>query len=110
MARLKEKGRQEYHQHRTIHFPWGSRTLLEQKDGYTVFRLLIYPSSTLQVEVAAAVAMHLVVVKGPARIDANGKTQRLNQGKALTVSSPGVVSIENKSQEPIYLIQIQLGA
>ena len=110
VARLKEKGRQEYHQHRTVHFPWGSRTLLEQKDGYTVFRLLIYPLSTLQAEVAAAAAMHLIVVKGPARIDANGKTQRLNQGKALTVSAPGVVSIENKSQEPIYLIQVQLDA
>ena len=110
VARLKAKGRQEYHQHRSIHFPWGSRTLLEQKDGYTVFRLLVYPSSTLQAEVAAGACMHLIAVKGPARVDAIGKTQSLNQGQALTVSKPGVVRIENKSEEPIYLIQVQLGA
>ena len=110
VSRLKAKGRKEYHQHRTIHFPWGSRTLLEQKDSHTVFRLLVYPSSTLQTEVAAGASMHLMVVKGAARIDANGKKQSLNQGKALTVSKPGPISIENKSEEPIYLIQVQLGA
>jgi len=109
VARLKAKGRKEYHQHRTIHFPWGSRTLLEQKDSHTVFRLLVYPSSTLQAEVAAGASMHLMVVKGSARIDANGKKQNLMQGKALTVSKPGPISIENKSEEPIYLIQVQLG-
>jgi mannose-1-phosphate guanylyltransferase/mannose-6-phosphate isomerase len=109
VARLKAKGRKEYHQHRTIHFPWGSRTLLEQKDSHTVFRLLVYPSSTLQTEVAAGACMHLMVVKGSARIDANGKKQNLTQGKALTVSKPGPISIENKSEEPIYLVQVQLG-
>ena len=110
VARLKAKGRKEYHQHRSIHFPWGSRTLLEQKDSHTVFRLLVYPSSTLQTEVAAGASMHLIVVKGPARVDANGKTHSLNQGKALTVSAAGVVSIENKSEEPIYLVQVQQDA
>jgi mannose-1-phosphate guanylyltransferase/mannose-6-phosphate isomerase len=109
VARLKEKGRKEYRQHRTIHFPWGSRTLLEKKDGYTVFRLQVYPSSSLQAEVAPGASMHLIVVKGPVRVEANGKKQSLKKGKALTVSRPGVVSIENKSAEPIYLIQIQLG-
>ena len=63
VTQLKARGRKEYHQHRTIHFPWGSRTLLEQKEGYTVYRLLVYPSSSLQAEVAAGDCMHLIVGK-----------------------------------------------
>ena len=110
VTRLKAKGRQEYHQHRTIYFPWGSRTLLEQKEGYTVFRLLIYPSTSLPTEVAAGACMHLIVAKGSARVNANGQTQTLNRGQTLTVSAPGLISIENKSEEPICLIQVQLGA
>ncbi len=109
VARLKAKGRKEYHQHRTIHFPWGSRTLLEQKDSHTVFRLRVYPSSTLQTEVAAGACMHLMAVKGSAGIDVHGKKQSLKQGKALTVSTPGIVRIENDSETPIHLIQVQLG-
>jgi mannose-1-phosphate guanylyltransferase/mannose-6-phosphate isomerase len=110
VAHLKEKGRKEYHQHRTIHFPWGSRTLLEQKEGYTVYRLLVYPLSTLQAEIADSTCMHLIVTKGSVGIDANGQTQTLSQGKALTLSTAGVVGIENKSEAPIYLIQVQLDA
>ena len=108
VARLKEKGRQEYHQHRTIHFPWGSRTLLEQKEGYTVSRLLIYPGSILQVEVDTAAFIHLVAAKGSVKVAIGRKTQDLNQGRALTLSTPGTVDIENTSGQPIWLIQVQL--
>ncbi|MBW2440781.1 MAG: mannose-1-phosphate guanylyltransferase/mannose-6-phosphate isomerase [Deltaproteobacteria bacterium] len=110
VARLKEKGRQEYHQHRTIHFPWGSRTLLEQKGGYAVYRLLVYPQSTLQAEMDTAASMHLIVVKGSASVGFGGQTQNLCQGRALTVSKPGPVDIANKSEEPIGLIQVMLDA
>ena len=110
VGHLKEKGRQEYHQHRTIHFPWGCKTLLEQKEAYTVFRLLIYPLSSQQSKVSAGTSLHLVVVKGSARVNANGQTQNLIQGQAVTVSAPGIVRIENSSPEPSYLIQVQLGS
>ena len=109
VARLKASGRKEYHQHRTVHFPWGSRTLLEQKDAYSVRRLLIYPESTLEAEVTPDAAMNLIAVKGSARVDASGKPQDLTPGKTLTVSTPGNVKIENRSDEPIYLIQVLLG-
>ena len=68
VARLKEKGRKEYHQHRTIYYPWGSRTWLEQKEDFTVAGLMIYPASILKTEVDTAAAMHLVAVSGAARI------------------------------------------
>jgi mannose-1-phosphate guanylyltransferase/mannose-6-phosphate isomerase len=109
VARLKATGRKEYHQHRTVHFPWGSRTLLEQKDAYSVRRLLIYPESTLETEVTPDAAMNLIAVKGSVRVDASGKPQDLTPGKTLTVSTPGNVKIENRSDKPVYLIQVHLG-
>ncbi|MEJ2283791.1 MAG: sugar phosphate nucleotidyltransferase [Desulfobacterales bacterium] len=109
VARLKASGRKEYHQHRTVHFPWGSRTLLEQKDGYTVCRLLVYPAATLETEVAPDGAMHLIAVKGPVRVDAGGQSQRLKPGNSLTVSAPGAVNIENRSEVPVFLIQVLSG-
>ena len=109
VARLKATGRKEYHQHRTVHLPWGSRTLLEQKDAYSVRRLLIYPESTLETEVTPDAAMNLIAVKGSVRVDASGKPQDLTPGKTLTVSTPGNVKIENRSDKPVYLIQVHLG-
>ncbi len=106
VARLKEKGRKEYHQHRTIHYPWGSRTWLEQKEDFTVSRLMIYPASTLQTDMDAPAAMHLVVVKGAARITTDGQTLILNQGKSTAITEKGVVTIENTGDQPVHLIQV----
>jgi len=105
VARLKAKGRKEYHQHRTIHYPWGSRTWLEQKD-FTVSRLMIYPASTLQTDMDAPAAMHLVVVKGSARVTTDGQTLILNQGMSTAITKKGDVSVENTGNQPIYLIQV----
>jgi mannose-6-phosphate isomerase-like protein (cupin superfamily) len=106
VARLKEKGRKEYHQHRTVHYPWGSRTWLEQKDDFTVARLMIYPASTLQADMDAPAAMHLVAVKGAARVTAAGRPLNLNQGESTAITEKGVVSVENTGEQPVYLIQV----
>ncbi len=106
VARLKEKGRKEYHQHRTIHYPWGSRTWLEQKEDFTVSRLMIYAASTLQTDMDAPAAMHLVVVKGAARVTTDGQTLILTQGKSTAITEKGVVTVENTGDQPVHLIQV----
>ncbi len=106
VARLKEKNRKEYHQHRTVHYPWGSRTWLDQKENFTVSRLMIYSASTLKAENDAPAAMHLVTVKGAARVTADGRSVILNQGMSTVITETGVVSVENTGDQPIYLIQI----
>ncbi len=106
VTRLKEKGRKEYHQHQTMYYPWGSRTCLEQKEDFTVARLMIYPGSTLQTDMDAPAAMHLVVVKGAARVTADGQPLILNQGMSTAITEKGVVNVENTGDQPIYLIQV----
>jgi mannose-1-phosphate guanylyltransferase/mannose-6-phosphate isomerase len=106
VARLKEKGRKEYHRHRTVHYPWGSRTWLEQNDDFTVSRLMIYPASTLQTDMNAPSAIHLVVVKGAARVTADGQSLLLNQGMSTAITEKGAVTVENTGDQPIYLIQV----
>ncbi len=106
VARLKEKGRKEYHQHRTIYYPWGSRTWLEQKEDFTVARLMIYPASILQTEVDACAIMHLVVVKGTAMVTAGGQSLNLNQGMSTAITEKGMVTVENTGDQAIYLIQV----
>ncbi len=54
----------------------------------------------------APAAMHLVVVKGAARVTADGKSLTLNQGKSTVITEKGVVSVENTGDQPIYLIEI----
>jgi mannose-1-phosphate guanylyltransferase/mannose-6-phosphate isomerase len=106
VARLKEKGRKEYHQHRTIHYPWGSQTWLEQKQDFTVARLKIYPNSSLQVDLKASKAMHLIAVKGTTLVGVNGRALTLNSGMPITITEKGRVRVENKGDQAVILIQV----
>ncbi|MGD8294105.1 MAG: sugar phosphate nucleotidyltransferase, partial [Desulfobacterales bacterium] len=106
VARLKEKGRKEYHQHRTIHYPWGSQTWLEQKQDFTVARLKIYPNSSLQVDLKASKAMHLIAVKGTILVGVNGRALTLNSGMPFTITEKGRVRVENKGDQAVILIQV----
>jgi mannose-6-phosphate isomerase-like protein (cupin superfamily) len=54
----------------------------------------------------APAAIHLVVVKGVARVTADGQSRILDQGMSTAISEKGVVSVENMGDQPIYLIQI----
>ena len=109
VALLKDEGRKEYHQHRTVHFPWGSRTLLEQRDGYVVSRLVVYPASSLQTDWQSFDAMHLVALKGVAKVKTDIKEMSLNQGESVLISEKGIVNIENRGDGLLNIIQILLG-
>jgi len=109
VARLKARGRKEYHQHRTVHLPWGSQTLLEHKNDTVVSRLVIYPSSALSLEFDGHQCLHLVAVNGVIKIHAAGRTSRLKAGEAAVFSQKDVVRLENTQQQPASLIQVQVG-
>ena len=106
VASLKESGRKEYHQHRTIHYPWGSQTWLEQKKDFIVSRLMIYPASNLQIDMDDSTAMHLIAVKGEATVMVDGQALFLNQGMSTEVTDKGGVSVENKGDASVFLIQV----
>jgi mannose-1-phosphate guanylyltransferase/mannose-6-phosphate isomerase len=109
VTRLKEDGRKEYHQHRTVHLTWGSRTLLEQRDDFSVFRAIVDPAAVIQADLDAAGILHLLVLKGEACVQSGGCKYCLHVGESTTVSGDAGVSIENSGDQPLYLLQVQIG-
>jgi mannose-1-phosphate guanylyltransferase/mannose-6-phosphate isomerase len=109
VASLKEKGRTEYHQHRTIHFPWGSRTLLEQKDDFTISRLIIYPNAAMQADLEASNILLLLVLDGSAHIKTLQREHDLHRGESTTFTDDGGVSIVNSGDRTLCLIQVHIG-
>ena len=114
VAKLKEKGRKEYHQHRTMHYSWGSFTLLEQKENFKTARLIVYPGSTFQIEVADI--KHLIVLKGKARIITDSKTSILDKGESIIIPDKSqkkcpeksIVKLENSGNEPLCIVCVDI--
>jgi mannose-1-phosphate guanylyltransferase/mannose-6-phosphate isomerase len=109
VASLKAKGRKEYHRHRTVQFPWGSRTLLEKKDDFTVCRLIIYPHASMPAKPDAPATLHLFVLTGIAGIKIDRRENRLHPGESTTLTDGTTASVENKGDQFLNLIQVQIG-
>ncbi|MFC1816384.1 mannose-1-phosphate guanylyltransferase/mannose-6-phosphate isomerase [Thermodesulfobacteriota bacterium] len=106
---LKEKGRQEYHTHRTIHYPWGRSTLLEQKNDFKIDRLVLYPASVFESKRDAAAIINLFLMKGSVRVTTKKGSRLLQKGQSTAISEKGLVKIENRGEETAYITQVQIG-
>ena len=108
VSELKEKGRKEYHQHRTVYHPWGISKLLEQRENYTAAELTVYPGASLQLPGDAASTQHMFVIQGQAVTSVGKQKKTLNSGDAFTSSADGQVGMENTGEQELCLIQVGL--
>jgi len=107
VSELKDSGRKEYQQHRTVHHPWGVSKLLEQKDNYSATELKVYPNKGLQLPQVADRRLHLFVIKGEAKVKTASGKKDLSSGDSFTWQAKGRVSIENTGQEALFVLQAQ---
>jgi len=110
VAELKDRGRKEYQQHRTVYHPWGISKLLKQRGNYTAAELTLYPDSMLQLPDGESSVQHLFVIQGEARIWDEAHAMTLNSGESFTSATKGSVSVANDGEKEICLIQMKLGA
>ena len=108
VAELKNRGRKEYQQHRTVYHPWGIAKLLEQKDNYSAVELTVYPKSSLQLPQADDEIVHIFVIRGEAKVSTASQKKGLSSGDAFTWRTQGPVSVENPLKTDLFLIQVAL--
>lgn len=106
VTELKERGRKEYHKHKTVHYPWGTFTLLEEKNGEETARLVIDSGSAFQTQSFGLI--HLFVIRGKGTVSCGRQKQFLNSGDSTTVSENLSVMIENSADEPLHVIRIRI--
>jgi mannose-1-phosphate guanylyltransferase/mannose-6-phosphate isomerase len=109
VAELKHKGRREYHRHRTIHHPWGTRTLLDDAAGHRTSRLVVYPRASASFDTPPGARLHLFILDGRARVTSGRRRRLLGAGETLTRSAAGSVTVENAGPERLQLIEIAPG-
>jgi mannose-1-phosphate guanylyltransferase/mannose-6-phosphate isomerase len=108
VTELKDRGRKEYQQHRTVYHPWGISKLLEQRANFKTAELTVYPDSKLQLSDDKNRIQHLFVLNGEARIRDQAHDMIVSSGESFTSTAKGPVRVENAGKKEICLIQIQL--
>ncbi len=108
VTELKDRGRKEYRQHRSVYHPWGIAKLLEQRDAYTAAELTVYPGATCRLAADAGTTNHFIVINGQAKVSCGSRKKTLGSRDAVTLRRKGPVEIENQGGGELCLIQLEL--
>ncbi len=105
VSELKQQGRREYQHHPTIHYGWGTLTMLEKKGNFSVDRIVIYPKQTFENTNDQDGACILTVVDGQVVVKLDDQPRQLNRGESFSVEYPGL-GLRNHNDQPATMIRV----
>ncbi|WP_447962180.1 mannose-1-phosphate guanylyltransferase/mannose-6-phosphate isomerase [Nitrospira sp. Ecomares 2.1] len=106
---LKRQGAPEHLEHRTVHRPWGSYTVMEEGKGYKVKRIEVTPGKRLSLQLHHQRSEHWVVIAGTARVTRGEEVYDLQAGMSTGIAKEVPHRLENPGRIPLEIIEIQNG-
>ncbi|MEO8325701.1 MAG: mannose-1-phosphate guanylyltransferase/mannose-6-phosphate isomerase [Nitrospirota bacterium] len=106
---LKQQGAPEHLEHRTMHRPWGSYTVMEEGKGYKVKRIEVAPGKRLSLQLHHQRSEHWVVIAGTARVTRGEEVYDLQAGMSTGIAKEVPHRLENPGRIPLEIIEIQNG-
>jgi mannose-6-phosphate isomerase len=89
--------------------PWGSYTILEERESYKVKRIEVLPHRRMSYQRHEKRSEHWVVVEGEAVVTLEGKEIRLSPGQSVDIPRMAAHRILNPGRVPLIFIEIQKG-
>ncbi len=109
VARLRTLGRAEADCSALVRRPWGTYESLGRGVRHQVKHIEVLPGQKLSLQRHAHRAEHWVVVQGTAQVVRGGDTLVLQEGESLHVPVGCVHRLENRCEDPLHLIEVQVG-
>ncbi|MEZ5460825.1 mannose-1-phosphate guanylyltransferase/mannose-6-phosphate isomerase [Dokdonella sp.] len=95
--------------HNTVHRPWGSYTILEDRDDCKVKRLTVKPGHVLSLQLHNRRSEHWTVVDGTAKVRIGEREFLLQANESAYIPMNTVHRLENPTAQDIHLIEVQCG-
>lgn len=108
-ANLKNQQRDEWHNNREVHRPWGRYDSVDVGDRHQVKRITVKPGAKLSVQMHHHRSEHWVVVSGTALVTKSDKTIMLCENESTYIRAGEVHALENPGKVDLELIEIQTG-
>ncbi len=106
---LKERGDRRVEEHVSSYTPHGVYTLLDEGDRFKIRKILMKPSQKTPLKMHHHRTMHLVVLKGTAKLRLRSDSSFLHENESIFVPKSTPYSIENVGKVPLELIEVQSG-
>jgi len=96
--------------HKTTHRPWGTFTVLEDKAGYKIKKIMVKPGKRLSLQKHFHRNEHWIVVSGTATVQVEDKTYIVRENESTYIKAGEIHRLENQGKIPIVLIEAQVGS
>lgn len=109
VQKLQENEHTSYHSHRTVQRPWGTYTVLEEKNGFKVKRIVVHAGGSLSLQSHKHRSEHWVVVEGIARIINGNEEFMVKKNDTVLVPQTNMHRISNPGTTDLVIIEVQIG-
>ncbi|MBN2768969.1 MAG: mannose-1-phosphate guanylyltransferase/mannose-6-phosphate isomerase [Campylobacterales bacterium] len=96
--------------HLTGYRPWGSYTVLEDKEGYKIKKIEVKPGKRLSLQSHKFRNEHWVVVSGKATITLNNDIFILNENESTYIKAGDKHRLANETDKILVIIESQVGS
>lgn len=110
VGRLKKEHVELTTTHKTTHRPWGTFTVLEDKLGYKIKKIMVKPGKRLSLQKHFHRNEHWIVVSGTATVQVEDKTYIVRENESTYIKAGEIHRLENQGKIPIVLIEAQVGS
>lgn len=93
----------------TVYRPWGSYTVLDNRDNHIIKNITVLPGRKLSLQMHYHRSEHWVVVKGMACVQVNDKKFFVRPGESTFIRAGKKHRLSNPSKIPLEIIEVQLG-
>ena len=109
VSRLKTLERTEAQSHTQVQRPWGYYETLEDRPGFKVKRIVVYPGASLSLQLHHHRSEHWVVVRGTATVTKGEETFTLQCNESTYISREEKHRLANKSANELEIVETQVG-
>jgi mannose-1-phosphate guanylyltransferase/mannose-6-phosphate isomerase len=95
--------------HQTVYRPWGSYTVLEERENFKIKRIVVNPGARLSMQMHLHRSEHWVVVAGQASIINNDVEYTLRENESTYIPKTHHHRLSNNGSSPLSIIEVQCG-
>ncbi len=106
---LKAEKRPEVEEHVTVDRPWGSYTVLENRKGYKIKRIVVEAGEKLSLQLHHKRSEHWVVTAGTAKVRVGDEEKLLRVNEGIFVPMKTLHRLENPGDIPLEMVEVQVG-
>lgn len=110
VMRLKKENFELTITHATVYRPWGTYSILEDKPGYKIKKIMVKPGKRLSLQKHFHRNEHWIVVSGTATVQVEDKTYIVRENESTYIKAGEIHRLENQGKIPIVLIEAQVGS